>query len=310
MPDNDKQLKFDKVHFKSRTVISDNDAAPNEPPHKINSDGKKAHKAVIVICTCIILFLAAFFLYWAYKHAYILNEHFFFRKIQVNATPHFTEKQILEMLDNFPEGSACHLGKTNILNLNLAKVRASIIDNPNIQDAEIRRIMPDTLAIELKERTPVAFVCCDAKQVYALIDEFGVLFPFIDSLNVPAGTPFITYAKLDQSLKLGNKTEDKMLLSAINLINYLNIKPQMDYSGMSPIIIKLNYDRNRLETLMKPSIDNIVIPKTGAQIWIPVEEKKQLDALDKLDKILSIKQMSSETLQFADITLEVNIPTR
>ena len=76
----------------------------------------------------------------------------------------------------------------NILNIDTRAAETLLKTHPFIEDASVKRILPDTIGIELVERVPVALI--SAEGLYAM-DSKGVLFKeysFTDGLDLPVIT--------------------------------------------------------------------------------------------------------------------------
>ena len=74
--------------------------------------------------------------------------------------------------------------EANLLNLNIDTLYKKLIAHPWIQNATIHRRLPDTLAIHIQERIPVALIMID-KLYY--VDREGVVF---DKINRDIGCDF------------------------------------------------------------------------------------------------------------------------
>ena len=244
---------------------------------------------------------------WLYRVLYRDNPHFILRELDVKETVHFNQKNVQEILESYQE-YPCVIGKTSILNLDLGKVRAAFLRYPLVKDATVQRVMPNILEIEIKERSAIAFLSSGEK-VDSLIDDNGICFPYdgTDGLDLPL--PFIIVAKGLAGIPMGVPVEDVGINGAIALINEISARPKIDGAGYAVNLVKINSDRERLEVWLRPLSGNMVFPK-GAQVWIPWDKEKQLEALARLEQILVRKISDSETLSFADVTLQYNVPTR
>ena len=237
------------------------------------------------------------------------NPHFVFRELQFEETTHFTAKHIQTYLEELGEANGgCVIGRTNLLTLDLKKLRQLFLSNPIIENVEIRHILPGTLDIRLKERTPIAFVS-NAKAVTGFIDEHGIVFPQYDNKGIDENLPYITGVQNADHLPMGTKSEDKYLLSAVDFITEVSIRPQIEGAAFTPYVIRINYERERLECNLKPLFSNPIFPN-GLLILIPCDKEKMLEAFERLDAILKIKVKEGSTLSFADITLQYNVTTK
>ena len=264
--------------------------------------------SLFILCIAILVSLVGWGLYWLWSFLFDQNPHFLFRELRFENTPHFTAKSIQAYMEGLGDKDGCIIGRTNLLTLDVRKLRKAFLASPIIEAVEIRHILPGTLDIRIKERTAVAYVS-NASQVTALIDKEGVVFPKVDNFGLDGTLPYITNVQNADSLLMGAKTEDKYLLAAIDLIREVNIRPQIDGAAYSVFVVKINYSRERLECTVRPLFSNPVFPK-GAEIWFPYDHDKMLEAFERLETILKIKLKEGSTLSFADITLQYNVNTK
>ena len=263
---------------------------------------------LFILSILLLLFLLGWGIVRFKRFLFDENPHFLFRELRFEETTHFTTKSIQTYLEELGDEKGCVIGRTNLLTLDLQKLRNSFLAIPLVENVEIRHILPGTLDILIKERIPIAFVS-NAQTVTAFIDNNGFVFPRIDNKGIDENLPYITGVQNADHLPMGTKSEDKFLLSAIDFINEVNMRPQIDGAAFSTYVIRINYERERLECNLKPLFSNPIFPK-GLLIWIPCDKEKMLEAFDRLDAILKIKLKEGSTLSFADITLQYNVNTR
>ncbi|UCD71874.1 MAG: FtsQ-type POTRA domain-containing protein [Syntrophobacterales bacterium] len=118
----------------------------------------KTTKLVLIIA------VLAFILRFAY--GYMMDSYLLaLRKVTIEGCQKTFERELLSMtkLDR----------KSNILSIDLAKLRSTVEAHPWIERAEIRRIFPDRISIKIVERQPVAIILLD--RLY-YIDGQGVIF--------------------------------------------------------------------------------------------------------------------------------------
>lgn len=118
------------------------------------------------------------------------------RHIDVSGNNVVSEETVRAVLDP--------ISRKNILSLDLAKWEKLILQNRWIEDASIKRDLPSTILVEVKEREPVAFFLWKGKTY--LVDAYGTPissyqpdhseydFPFITGLE--AGSTKETFFKL------------------------------------------------------------------------------------------------------------------
>ncbi|MBQ7650095.1 MAG: FtsQ-type POTRA domain-containing protein [Victivallales bacterium] len=263
--------------------------------------------SLIVACALFLVACLVFGCLWFYRLFYRDNPHFILRELLLEETANYNQKKVQEIL----EGNAqypCVIGRTSLLNLDLGRIRARFLDEPMVKDVTLRRIMPCTLEVAIQERTAIAIVSTK-KAAAALIDEDGILFPFLskEGLNFPM--PFIIKNDGIDSLPKGVPVDDVGINGAVALINEISTRKKLDGAGYAVNYVILNYERERLEAGFRPLSGNKVFPKE-AQVWIPMDKDKMLEALGRFDAILARKISDHETLSFADVTLQYNVPTR
>lgn len=260
------------------------------------------------------ILLLGFLLVWGFirlnSFLFKKNPHFVFRELHFEDTTHFTARNIQTYLEELGEDNGgCVIGRTNLLTLDLKKLRQAFLANPIIENVEIRHILPGTLDIHLKERTPIAFVC-HSRAANAFIDEHGIVFPRYDNKGIDNNLPFITDVQNADHLPMGTKSEDKFLLAAVDFINEVAIRPQIDGAAFTPYVIKINYTHEYLACMLKPLFTNSMFPEGYFWINIPCDKEKMLEAFDRLDTILKIKLKDGSTLYSADLTLQYNVKTQ
>lgn len=118
--------------------------------------------------------------------------------------------------------------KQNILNIDLAELRSKVETNPWIEQAEIRRIFPNRIAIKITERKPAAIILLE--RLY-YIDGHGVIFAWVPEghqIDHPVLTGLCRddfKAHPDQSWTLVSKA-----LSLINVIENAEVLSKKDIS--------------------------------------------------------------------------------
>ena len=118
---------------------------------------KKLIRGIILL-----VFLAAvitgcvLWLYWLKNRMFRENEHFTLRHTNIISSGYWgknpvTSGILLRKLD-------LQNGKTNLFTLKPAELRQQLRSIPNVADAQVRFILPDTLEIKIEERIPRAFI--------------------------------------------------------------------------------------------------------------------------------------------------------
>lgn len=112
--------------------------------------------------------------------------------------------------------AGCSIG-CNILLIRTQKVREAVLSRPEIEEVKIRRRLPHTLIVQIKERKPFAIVT--AGSGFYEIDEHGLIFRRISS-----PTPSVPLVSLQNEigLRAGERPKDTHLASAMNCLALCN----------------------------------------------------------------------------------------
>src|SRR3989344_2737253 len=113
---------------------------------------KKRRNRMIALCTGLLLVIGASV---KIAHSVVIPRFkklsfFQFKKIVMNETPHITQTELQSSL-NVPFGK-------NIFDLDLADIKKQLKKHPWLLDANITRIFPDRVNIEVFEKKPVAIL--------------------------------------------------------------------------------------------------------------------------------------------------------
>ncbi|HEY5751640.1 MAG TPA: FtsQ-type POTRA domain-containing protein [Chthoniobacterales bacterium] len=112
----------------------------------------------------------------------------------------------------------------NIFSVKLPVARQALLDIPQVEDAEIQRLLPDTLKITIRERQPVARLIADRAQIDTLtpaqtlmLDASGIVLKSRANLPEYTRLPVITGYPTD-GLRLGKPVEAAEVMSALTLL--------------------------------------------------------------------------------------------
>lgn len=140
-------------------------------------------------------------------------DHFFeIKVVEITRTERISREDVLAMLDLEP-------GR-GLLLIDLAQAQRSLETHPWIRRAVVRRVFPDTLAVELDEREPVAVLKTGTGGREFLLDREGTLI----SEGVPAadeGLPILTGVDYADAI-LGTGDTTARLRSGIALAGLLD----------------------------------------------------------------------------------------
>lgn len=113
-------------------------------------------------------------------------------KVSVLGMANTTEKEIVDALGLTPESS--------LANVNLRAMEASILANPKVASAHVRRALPDKLVVELAERKAVACVLVTEEigTKSIAIDADGVAFAYMDSIVDSGRLPVLSGIRFER----------------------------------------------------------------------------------------------------------------
>ena len=166
--------------------------------------------------------------------------------------------------------------RTNLLTINLRKLAQRLNSNPWIKEVKVKRILPHTLKIKVKERIPVALV--NHKKLF-LVDKEGVLFKEVepgDDIDMPVITGL--------SFSQPNSKLIKKVLVLLETADKTGVLPK---DRISEVHIDNNYGLT-LYTVKK------AIPiRIGFQSY-----REKLNLLASIQKDLCSRQIDSEAIYF------------
>lgn len=139
----------------------------------------RAENAKLLAALVLILAIGAVFYYSVPKLTKI-------EKLEVRGLANVGQEEILSRLAMTEE--------TNLVGADLVAMRAGILADPKIADAKLRRVFPDTLAVDISERVPVACVLVteDFVTKSIAIDEKGIAFAYLESLKASPSLPVLS----------------------------------------------------------------------------------------------------------------------
>lgn len=223
---------------------------------------------------------------------YILNTRIFvIKNIEVSGNYYLSKSDIVSM-------SGIHNG-LNIFTLNTDKIIDDLQRNPLIKSINIRRILPNSIIIEVDERNEVAVIPYEG--VYLKIDEDGIVIevsnqyvntelPILSGLNIKR---FFVGQYLDiKNTAMFNRSLD--ILKSLKENNMMELISEVRIDGdnitlisSSGFIINFDVDKNldyRLSFLKSVLIDlmgknvnggYIIVNDSGNIIYRPVEEQEE-----------------------------------
>ncbi len=132
-----------------------NNVNPDSPAARQEKRKLRRGIVLLVIIGCFIIgCLAAA---WWLKHRMLeQNQHFMLRRVTVESSGFWgknveNRNALIRKLD-------LNINKDNLFDLDMKKLRSQLRSIPNISDAQVCTILPDTVAISIEERIPRAFL--------------------------------------------------------------------------------------------------------------------------------------------------------
>lgn len=240
--------------------------------------------------------LAASF-WFCLKHLYLDNPFFTLRQITVNQTHNFPPQRVETILAELPVTP----GQVTLPRLDLGLIRERLIREPAAAQIRVRRIYPDGLHIDIRERPPVATLVFPAATRLPpyILDSTGRILPgttrgAVRSLPMVIGTPD------PYSLKIGETTRNKALLALIDLLGELEIRPEGALYDVQ--MLRIDQKNDNLTMILRQK----GVFSQGAQVILPM--RKIPAALDRLEYIVRLRHENAQTISRIDVTYEKNIP--
>ena len=126
------------------------------------------------------------------------------------------------------------IGK-NIFKLELDRISKRMVEHPWIQSASARRVFPQGIYVEIKERTPFAKI--QMEQIY-VIDNYGVLLG--SDLRGANKLPTITGIKM-KNPKIGINVADEEIIRSLKMMRSLNQLPMFEKNPIDNVHISSRY---------------------------------------------------------------------
>ena len=174
-----------------------------------------------------IIFLIILFgaIIWGLNYFYNSN-YFKIKNIEITGTDYYSPDEITEVLNN--------LKGTNIFEVNKKKNEDILINNfSRIREADLQKIFPDKLIINLSERKPLFIIYY--KDNNFLIDEEGVVIEKISESKDKYKDLLIVNDVINYMPVLGDKIAKKNVISSAIIYNSFNedIKAKIKSAGIN-----------------------------------------------------------------------------
>lgn len=222
------------------------------------------------------------------------NDYFTLQQIEVEATPNLRKEGVVQILEQM----GIHVGATNLFTIHLRDVRDRLEHEVVVARSEVHFRLPDTLAVRLYERSPVAKLRCVPRY---LMDEEGMILPYWETRG-DSLLPEITAIRDPGSLSQGSIPDDPALLGAGEFLRKIRSRPEGVAYDVA--LIQLDYYLPSLRVHLRRRD----IFRNGAEITVPI---KGMDAaLDRLRDIVRLRAEAGKSTSSIDVTYEKNCPVR
>ena len=161
--------------------------------------GRRLFKGIIFLAICGAII--AFFVYVPF---------FTLKEIKLNGAENLTVEDILKVGD-------IYIGEP-IFELETDKVKNRLAQDLRIESVKVRRIVPNTLEVTIKERKPLATIVCDYG--YLDLDKNGKIIDSYKNLR-EMSIPMITGSRV-QDKYIGDDIEDKLVEKILDFLQKLD----------------------------------------------------------------------------------------
>jgi hypothetical protein len=173
--------------------------------------------------------------------------------------------------NKIPEKKVNQKELLNLFDLDLKVLREKLEEVPEIEKVEIRRILPDTLDIQITERIPVAFI--ERMNGAFLVDREGVVIRKSHAIDISGVLPVIVTHK-DKLPAPGEVFEE--------------VKPALEFIQLTKKIADYSSLRIMRMELLKDDFVTIKIHFSGdAEDWYLIKNVPTDDPSEGMDRILS-----------------------
>lgn len=202
----------------------------------------------LIVLLFIFFLLVALFLF-------LNSPYFFVEKVIVNGNKYVTVEEIYQIAA-IPE-------RSNIFRLDSDKLQKRLSNDLRLTDVEVKRNLPQTITITLKERQPLAYIPCNYG--FVQVDRQGMViavFKNVKHKNLPLitgarlGNPYIGDLVEAEDIKPILLYLDSLDEATVNNLSEINIKTpkQLVAHTTDSIMIRLG-DSQRLEEKAKLTRD-------------------------------------------------------
>ena len=178
--------------------------------------------SILWIFLVIILFVSAI---WGINYFYN-SDYFKIKKIEIKGNSFYKKEEIISKVKD--------LTGVNIFEIDKKKYEDDLAGSfARLKKAEILKVFPDSLVINLTERVPLLIVLY--KNDYFLIDNEGVILEKITDDLKNYKNYLVVKDAVDHAPEVGGKIAKKNVLSSAEIYKYLieDIKEKIKFAGIS-----------------------------------------------------------------------------
>ena len=213
---------------------------------------KDQGKGRAVISLLVLLLVAGAIVFYAmrfcWRKFYIENPELNVQEIIVSETPNYSGPIVEGKISVYTILSELGVEtdmNSNIIELDIRKIRERLEQEPILKNIEVRKIMPKTLSINFEERIPQAVVFCGRKTCY--IDRDSVILPLRHNDDVQlkydtTGLPVITAVQNPDALTPGQPVTDKYIDGCLALLRKVQSHPGNVFFKIKQIQISVQDD--------------------------------------------------------------------
>jgi len=188
---------------------------------------------------------------------------------------------------------------TNLFALNPDTLRRRLEREVQIDRADVKRRLPDTLVVRVYERRPVAQLKVRPRR---LLDADGWILPLRHD-DRSRLLPEITGVRNPRHLKVGTRVHDPVTLAALRFLMLVATRPDGQLYDVATV--QLSYRLPSLIVHLRPREGGTF--RRNARVVLPVEGLEY--AMDYVSAIIRARIRAGESTSFIDATYE-NIPVR
>ncbi|MFT5130316.1 MAG: hypothetical protein ACI8W8_003946 [Rhodothermales bacterium] len=191
-------------------------------------------------------------------------------------------------------------GEANIYDIDLGATRSKLLEELALQDAEVRRILPNTLEVTVYGRTPVARLHGSDGR---LLDQEAVVLTG-ENVLLASGLPIITGVRNANSFEPGTQLDNPLVLVALYVLECKDLLTHGDWLDVH--FIKLEPTLKQLHVYLREN--NRLFIREDAVIILPAKDVKT--QLGKALRILKMRAEAGKATSVIDATYERRIPVR